>query len=66
MTIFIFLCFLADCVNRYPNKDCDVWARYKHCTINPTFMEANCMLSCKVCQDNDGGVGVTEKTGMSI
>lgn len=56
---------VADCVNRYPNKDCDVWARYKHCTINPTFMEANCMLSCKVCQDNDGGVGVTEKTVMN-
>lgn len=50
-----------DCVNRYPDNDCTLWAKHNHCKINPTFMEANCMLACGVCQKT--GTGVTVKPG---
>lgn len=59
--VYILFDVTEDCVNRYPDKDCDVWAKYDHCKINPLFMEANCMRSCKVCTDtstgNTGGGG---------
>lgn len=50
---------VEDCVNRYPKKDCDLWEEHDHCNINPTFMEANCMLSCGVCRETGTGTEVT-------
>lgn len=56
-----------DCVNRWPNSDCDVWAKHNHCIINPSFMEINCMLSCEQCpmknKEPTGDTGDTGNTG---
>lgn len=53
---------IEDCVNRYPDGDCDIWAKYDHCNINPTFMEANCMRSCGVCRDTGTGTDITTRS----
>lgn len=39
----------GDCVNRWPDNDCEPWARGGHCDINPSFMHINCMLACDKC-----------------
>ncbi|XP_033760005.1 zinc metalloproteinase nas-15-like [Pecten maximus] len=39
----------ADCENRWPDRLCIPWSENRHCQINPTFMEVNCMLSCNKC-----------------
>ncbi|KAK3095013.1 hypothetical protein FSP39_009149 [Pinctada imbricata] len=47
------------CKNDHKNdKDCNTWAKYGHCRINPSYMHKNCKLACGVCtprEDTNAG-----------
>ncbi|XP_060070634.1 zinc metalloproteinase nas-14-like [Ylistrum balloti] len=49
------------CVNRFPDNQCEPWAQHGHCDYNPSFMEVNCMRSCKQCTSNYPNCNNTNK-----
>ena len=41
---------MDNCKDIWKNpSDCEVWAEYQHCVINPSFMLRNCAKSCRSC-----------------
>lgn len=38
------------CMDKYGEKKCKNWAKWKQCSKNPKFMKVQCKKSCKVCK----------------
>lgn len=43
----------GDCMDM--NENCAVWAQYDQCNVNPSWMHANCKVSCEICDPTTGG-----------